>query len=247
MSLAFLRRTLSRKPVLPDVLDVDGRTVPLRVRVSPRARRMTLRADAALGCIGLTLPSGVSHRRAAAFLETQKPWIAACTGKWPAPRPFAPGVSIPCGDAEIRIEWRADLPRTARLEGELLLIGGPAEALPRRVETWLRREALRLLTEDCAALAAEIGLPPPPIRLGDTTGRWGSCSSQGALAFSWRLVMAPEFVRRAVAAHEVAHIVHHNHGPEFHALCSRLSGATARKATRWLATHGAALHWIGRR
>jgi predicted metal-dependent hydrolase len=247
VSLAFLRRTLSRKPVLPDVLDIDGRIVPLRVRVSPRARRMTLRADAALGCIGLTLPNGISHRRAAAFLETQKPWIAACTQKWPTPRPFAPGADIPYGDTEIRIEWRADLPRTARLEGEVLLIGGPAEALPRRVETWLRREALRLLAEDCAALAAEIGLPPPPIRLGDTTGRWGSCSSQGALAFSWRLVMAPEYVRRAVAAHEVAHIVHHNHGPEFHALCSRLSGATARKATRWLAAHGAALHWIGRR
>lgn len=247
MSLAFLRRTLSRQPALPDVVEVDGRTVPLRVRVSPRARRMTLRADAALGCIGLTLPHGVSHRRAAAFLESQRPWIAACTRKWPLPQPFEPGACIPYGDTALRIEWRADLPRTARLEDGVLFVGGPAEMVPRRVETWLRREAQRLLAEDCAALAAAIGRPPPPIRLGDTTGRWGSCSSHGALAFSWRLVMAPEFVRRAVAAHEVAHIVHHNHGPEFHALCSRLSGATARKATRWLAAHGAALHWIGRR
>ncbi len=246
MSLAFLRRTLSRKPVLPDVIEVDGRLVPLRVRVSTRARRMTLRADAALGCIGFTLPGGVSQRRAAAFLESQRPWIETCTRKWPSPRPFEPDASFPFGDEEIRIAWRADLPRTARFEDGVLYVGGPADAIARRVETWLRREAQRLLAEDCAELAASIGLPPPPIRLGDTTGRWGSCSSRGALAFSWRLVMAPVFVRRAVAAHEVAHIVHHNHGPDFHALCSKLSGATARKSTRWLAAHGATLHWIGR-
>ena len=245
MSLAFLRRSLARRPALPDVLDIEGRAVPLRVRISPRARRMTLRADAALGSIGLTLPRGVAASHALTFLEGQRAWLAACVAKWPVPRPFVPGAVLPFGDGSVHIDWQANLPRTPRFEDGRLSLGGPREALARRVETWLKRQAMQQLGEDCAALAAAIDRPVPQIRLGDPKGRWGSCSSQGALAFSWRLVMAPGFVRRAVAAHEVAHLVHHNHGPDFHALCSHLSDGTARRATRWLAVNGAALHWIG--
>ena len=77
--------------------------------------------------------------------------------------------------------------------------------------------------------------------------RWGSCSAAGAIRYSWRLILAPEFVRRATVAHEVAHLVHLNHGPDFHALVERLLGADPRPARAWLKREGAALHRIGPR
>ena len=85
------------------------------------------------------------------------------------------------------------------------------------------------------------------VAIGDPRGRWGSCASSGAIRYSWRLILAPRFVRRATVAHEVAHRVHMNHGPAFHALVAELwTKAIRRDRARWLRAHGAALHWVGR-
>ena len=84
------------------------------------------------------------------------------------------------------------------------------------------------------------------VGIGDPLSRWGSCSSGGTIRYSWRLVMAPDFVRRATVAHEVAHLVHMNHGPVFHALVAELHGADPRPARLWLRREGAGLHGIGR-
>jgi predicted metal-dependent hydrolase len=90
------------------------------------------------------------------------------------------------------------------------------------------------------------GVKASRIGIGDPVSRWGSCSASGAIRYSWRLILAPEAVRRATVAHEVAHLVHLNHGPEFHALVEQLYGADPRPARRWLKREGAALHRIGR-
>ena len=78
-----------------------------------------------------------------------------------------------------------------------------------------------------------------------SSARWGSCSGDGAIAYSWRLILMPPEVRRAIVAHEVAHLVHLNHSPSFHALAAELDpGHDA--ARRWLKRHGPAAHWVGR-
>ncbi|WP_156454078.1 M48 metallopeptidase family protein, partial [Sphingomonas sp. CCH15-F11] len=58
--------------------------------------------------------------------------------------------------------------------------------------------------------------------------------------------LAPPFVLEATAAHEVAHRVHMNHGPAFHALVAQLLDDDPAPAMAWLRRHGATLHWIGR-
>lgn len=246
MSFAFLRRVATRTE-LPATLDLAGRAVPLVVSLSPRARRLTLRADPARAAVGLTVPRGVSAAKAMAFIAAQNDWLAARVAKWPRPRSIEPGARLPLRGAEIVVDWAAGRARTPHLAGGALLVGGPLEALAARVERWLKTEAHGLLVADSAEFAGRIDLPPPAVRVGDPKGRWGSCSAGGGLAYSWRLVMTPDFVRRAVAAHEVAHLVHHNHGPAFHQLANELSGGEARRATRWLAANGAELHWVGRR
>ena len=82
------------------------------------------------------------------------------------------------------------------------------------------------------------------ITIKDTTSRWGSCSSDRRLAFSWRIVMAPPYVLDYLAAHEVAHFREMNHGPRFWAL---VDGAVPRmeEAKTWLQIYGMDLHRYG--
>jgi predicted metal-dependent hydrolase len=161
-------------------------------------------------------------------------------------RPFADGATIPVGGDALVIAWDATRPRRIERCGDRLLCGGPAEGLARRIELWLRREALRVLAEETAACAARAGVTVTTVSIGDPRGRWGSCASSGAIRYSWRLILAPAFVRRATVAHEVAHRVHMNHGPDFHTLAAQLDDGDPDESRAWLRAHGAALHWFGR-
>jgi len=91
--------------------------------------------------------------------------------------------------------------------------------------------------------AKTVGKPVKSMTLKDTRSRWGSCSWDGKLSFSWRIVMAPPIVIDYLAAHEVAHLREMNHGPAFWALCRKLC-PEMDEAKAWLKRHGSALHAI---
>ena len=112
--------------------------------------------------------------------------------------------------------------------------------MSRRVTDLLRAEARRTLAANVAALCPQIGLPARPVTVKDTRSRWGSCAPDGTLMVCWRLVMAPPWVQHYVAAHEVAHLRHMNHGPAFWALVEELT-PDRKAATQWLRLNGAAL------
>ncbi|KQN81203.1 M48 family metallopeptidase [Sphingomonas sp. Leaf62] len=162
----------------------------------------------------------------------------------------APAQAGAQGQAETASAMLALDPRlrgdTAADNGWLLTCGGPIEQFPARIERWLKREAHRLLAEDTAHYAAKAGVTVAQVAIGDPKARWGSCSSTGTIRYSWRLLLAPGFVRRATVAHEVAHRVHMHHGPAFHALVADLFEGDPDTARRWLRAEGAALHWFGR-
>ena len=103
-----------------------------------------------------------------------------------------------------------------------------------------------MLTEETREFAAKGGVMAAKVGVGDPVSRWGSCSSSGTIRYNWRLILAPDFVRRATVAHEVAHLVHLNHGPDFHALVEELLGEDPRPARHWLRGNGASLHAVGR-
>jgi predicted metal-dependent hydrolase len=79
------------------------------------------------------------------------------------------------------------------------------------------------------------------VSMKDTKSRWGSCSHDGNLSFSWRIVMAPEHVIDYLAAHEVAHLAEMNHSDRFWVICEDLC-PRADEAKRWLKRNGAMLH-----
>lgn len=219
---------------------------PFEVIRHARARRVRLALDPVSGRARLVVPRRAALAPALAWAQGKAAWLASERAKLPQPRPFADGASVWVADEELAIRWTPGASRIVRREQAALVLSGPAETVSRRVEAWLKRAALDLLTRETAEFAVLAGVGVARVGVGDPAGRWGSCASSGAIRYSWRLICAPGWVRRATVAHEVAHRVHMNHGPAFHALVAELLGNDPRPARAWLRSHGAALHWLGR-
>lgn len=209
------------------------------------ARRMRLAVDPRTGDVRLTLPRRASERTARAWAETHRGWIEARLAKLPRVRSIAPGETLPLRGADVLVDWSPSYSSIVRLEGDRLQVGGPTEAVSRRVVAWLRREALTQLESETRAVAAEAGVTVGRVSIGDPKARWGSCSSKGDIRYSWRLILAPPFVLSATVAHEVAHRLHMDHSPAFHAAEKRIYGRDPARARDWLRQHGAALYWLG--
>jgi predicted metal-dependent hydrolase len=215
---------------------------PVRLVPHARARRYKLIFDGARGELRLTLPRRASAARALKWASEQQPWIAQQVDKAAMPVRVAPGASVPLFGLSRRIDWSLSAPRAVRVDGEALCVGGPVETVARRVERWLKAEALVLMERESRAIAAAAGLRVGRVGVGDPRSRWGSCTQGGDLRYSWRLVMAPDHVRRATVAHEVAHLRHMDHGPAFHALVDELHDGDVAAARDWLRREGRGLH-----
>jgi predicted metal-dependent hydrolase len=207
---------------------------------------MRLRVDPRTGEVVLTVPRRVSRRKALAWAAGHRAWIEAQLAAIAPPARLLPGASVPLYGIPHRIDWQAERPRAISVEGERLLVGGPGDNVEARLQRWLRRHAAELLALETRELAGKAGVTVRRISVGDPLSRWGSCSSAGAIRYSWRLILAPDWVRRATVAHEVAHRVHMNHGPQFHALAEALLGADPRPARSWLRLNGPLIHRVGR-
>lgn len=220
--------------------------VPIEIRRLRTARRMRLRFDEAAGALKLTCPLRTSRRTALAWALDQRDWIDAQLQRIGPREPFADGATIPLEGAEVRIAWREDWPRAPVLHEGQLRCGGLQSALSARVETFLKRRARDVISADIAEFATAAGITPRSVAVGDAATRWGSCSSERRIRMSWRLILAPPEVRRYVAAHEVAHLVHLNHGPDFKRLEAQLFGHGVAEAKATLRRIGPRLRRIGR-
>jgi predicted metal-dependent hydrolase len=194
----------------------------------------------------LTCPWRSSRRKALAWALDQRQWIERQLARAEPAEPFVDGASFPLCGQDIVIRWDERSGRAPVLGEGVLHIGGPAQGLARRVEQYLRKRALETLSADVAEFAASAGVSARSVTVGDPASRWGSCSSGDRIRFSWRLIMAPPSVRRYVAAHEVAHLVHLNHGAEFKALEARLFGVGIAAAKAELRRVGPRLRRVGR-
>lgn len=221
--------------------------VPIEIRAVRNARRLRLRFDEGAGILKLTCPPRTSRRKALAWALDQRDWIDAQVQRALPLLPIECGSVIPVMGCDTRMVWDEVGPRTPQLDGRMLRGGGPQAGFARRIESYLKRLALDTLSRDVADYAAKAETAARSVSVGDAARRWGSCSSQGRIRLSWRLILAPPAVRRYVVAHEVAHLVHLNHGPEFKALEARLFGPGVADAKAALRRLGPGLQRIGRR
>ena len=229
-------------PPPPEALPVAALGLEVRLRRNPRATRFTLSVSRVDGRPQLTLPQRASLAEAQAFLERHVAWLEGAVARVPPARVVAAGRALPFRGASVVLEARPG--RFApKLEGGRLLVSGPPEGAPGRARAFLKDAARAALVPAAHGYAEQVGRKAARITLRDTRSRWGSCSSEGALSFSWRLAMAPPEVLDYVAAHEAAHLVEMNHGPRFWALVERLR-PDWRESRDWLRRHGGDLHRV---
>ena len=228
-------------------INIDDRPQALVVRVNRRAKHLILKVDPYAGEIQVTAPSKRAVPEAIAFARERADWIASQLDEELRARPFEEGMTVPylgtlhvlerCGRPRAPISVSPGPP--ARITA-----GGEKEHLNRRIVEWMKREARMALTERVRRNCAVLEKPLPRIRVRDTKTRWGSCTSDGTISFSWRLIMAPPWIIDYVAAHECAHLVHMNHSPAFWRKVAFL-GANARAAENWFNANGARLFSYG--
>ncbi len=228
-------------------LIIGDQLIPLVVRVNRRAKRLILKVDPVAGEILVTSPTKRAMPEAIAFAKERIDWIAGQLDERLKARPFIEGMKTPFKGVSHTI-LRQGGPRS-RIEIDreylpVIRVGGEAAHLNRRLVDWMKRQARNELTQRADNYCEQLGKERRAIRIGDTRTRWGSCTSDGAIAFSWRLIMAPIEVLDYVAAHECVHLIHMNHSPAFWRKVNDL-GVNARAAETWLSTHGPMLFSYG--
>jgi predicted metal-dependent hydrolase len=223
-------------------LSLSGRNVALALRPSRRAKRIILRIDP-VGTVTLVVPRRTSKDEAVAFARSKAEWLNDRLAALPEPVPFRDGAELPLLGRTHRIR-HDPFAHGVRLGRGEIVVAGEGGHLPRRVVDFLRREARRECAERARRFARRLGQQVGRISVRDPKSRWGSCSHKGHLSFSWRLILAPEWVLDYVIAHEVAHLVEMNHGPRFWRLVDRLYPDSVRPRD-WLRRHGTRLHRYG--
>ena len=123
---------------------------PFEVVRHPTARRIRLSLDPASGVARLVVPKRAALKPALAWAQGKADWIAAQRARLPQPKPYVPGMMLTVADVPLTIAWEAGSRRRIEVVGETLSLSGPIETLPRRVEMWLKRQALDLLTAETA-------------------------------------------------------------------------------------------------
>lgn len=213
--------------------------IPLILRRSARARRISLRISQLDGRVTLTLPRRVPEREALAFAREKEAWIRHHLDAREADVVVSPGAVLPIGGKAHQVAPGKG--RKVRFEEGRVLVPGAADRMGKRLAGHLKALARERLAEASDHYARKLGKPYQAITLRDTRSRWGSCTAQGRLMFSWRLILAPPEVLDYVAAHEVAHLVQMNHSPAFWAEVARIYG-NYKEPRAWLRREGSALH-----
>jgi predicted metal-dependent hydrolase len=225
----------------------SGASIPVRVHIDKRARRVSVRIDPHAREAVATAPAPRHALDAIGFASERVEWIAERLGALPPPVQFRPGAYIPLRGVIHRLR-HAETGRTVRLDKSgptpVLLIPGPREAFRDKTRGFFRAAARADFAERVAVHAETLKVKARSISIKDMRSRWGSCSSEGRLNFSWRLVCAPPFALDYVAAHEVAHLKEMNHSQRFWRQVSRCIPDWP-DARNWLQERGSALHAIG--
>lgn len=210
------------------------------LRRSARAKRLSLRVSRLDGRVTLTLPHRSADREGIAFLQSRESWLRGHLSQISPVQRVTIGGSVPFEGRDMPI--RPASTRRSRLEADQILVP-PDAVVGASVKALLKTAARDRLAAASDHYARQLGRSYVRLSLRDTRSRWGSCSSQGTLMYSWRLIMAPPSVLRYVAAHEVAHLAEMNHSPAFWAVVGRLY-PEFDDCRGWLRENGDLLHRV---
>jgi predicted metal-dependent hydrolase len=243
--LRSLQRTAAPRPLEPSRIAIGEEVLDVVFRRHAQARRLVLRLNSTGTGVLVTVPNGVSRVKALEFTARSRGWIEERVRSRGGLIHLEPGHILPL--RAIRHEIRhVDRRRgVVSVDPVRCIIEVPGEEchVKRRLLDFLKAAAREELTRASNRYAAQMGVNYRRITIRDQRSRWGSCSASGDLSYSWRLILAPDYVLDYVAAHEVAHLRHLDHSARFWRLVLTHCHCAAR-AKNWLRTYGQEVHRV---
>jgi len=205
----------------PNLRQKSGNRMPIEINQTIRSRRKTLalivKPD---GSVIVRAPLRASEKAIREFVETHAEWVLkkqaeALAALPPAPKQYLPGEVFTFLGKAYPLEIVKGQKKSLTLEENFKLaesVQGNAKLV---FERWYRKQAKKILTERVKLFASQYDFQYKKIGITSARTRWGSCSAEGSLNFSWRLILTPMEAVDYVVVHELAHTVFHNHSKRF--------------------------------
>ena len=194
--------------------------------------------------IDATRPFISSNAPVMKFVEQKRRWLERFFANAPRKEHLKSGDMFDFLDMRVRVIYDENLRGNNFVLNDdgthTLFVGGDANLIENRVRMFIKLELLKRIKDLIRQTPRDFW--PKKICLRDTTSRWGSRSTTGTISFSWRLAFAPFDVMRYVVMHELSHVKHMDHSPEFWATVRDLYGFGVERAKRWLSKNGQNLH-----
>jgi predicted metal-dependent hydrolase len=229
------------KPLLSThFIDLGEIRLPIQIKKNRTSRRLIVRYKPLQKSLSLTLPQATSVRQGLHFINEKREWILHQVMQYSSSNSFSDGQTIPVLGKNIRLEHVGGRGIVTEQDG-VLKVHGDIEFMARRVQKYIVQKLKLEIIALAESFSKKLGTKVGNITLRDTSSRWGSCSSDGNLSFSWRLAFAPYEVMEYVVAHEVAHIREHNHSADFWALVVQIC-PEFKTSQSWLREHGKSLY-----
>jgi predicted metal-dependent hydrolase len=221
---------------------IDCGEYKLRLKVNARARRISLRIDAKSGEAVVTAPRPRNLADAVDFARSRHDWILQHRRDQGTPEPFASGMTLSIRGHVVTLAEKAGVITARPVQAEdgswQLVTSGDEKLFARRIERYLRQQALKVLQTETDRYAGMLGVSGVKISLFDARGRWGSCTpGRKTIRYSWRVILAPPKVLEYLVAHECAHLRHPDHSDRFWGEVTAMFG-DYKPARKWLKTQG---------
>lgn len=195
------------------------------IKPHPRAKRMTLRFDGALGRAILTVPQNYKSRDVVTFLTQSKPWLDRQRAALDRLSLKNDQIMVEGALYSLKIEHNPSGQVILNQSEKTITVHSSASLTPLTLRHFFKKKAREQGNLKCRLFADKLGVLDllHTVDVKDYKSRWGCCyHKRGDIFLSWRLIMAPPVVFDYICAHEVAHLKEQSHNAHFWALVSDL-------------------------
>jgi predicted metal-dependent hydrolase len=219
-------------------------------QVSRTKRSKTATIEVEAGEVVVVVPQSLSLARITQLLHDKNDWIKDKIRLHQAIKPhsekqYVSGEAFAYLGRNYRLKVNKGTYRPIKLANgrfvvTLLRGGDNPNMVKKLLSNWYKSHAQTKLTEKAQRYAGLIGVECKGVGIKDYKSRWGSCSVDGDIDFNWLIVMAPNHIVDYVVVHELCHLLHHDHSPQFWQAVERIVPEYS-ECKAWLKVNGAGL------
>ena len=234
---------LITKPIYMSMISLNNNCIHYELKIDKRRRTILLTLKNR--CVIITSPIKLSKKQTVQVLQDKAAWLVKASLAAPIIPHLTTGSKLPyLGSYKtLRLNTVADKP-TITVTNDFLIVTDPVTlddaTIYSIVKRWYMDAARKILTVKTQFWGEKIGFFPNRITIKEQKTRWGSCSSLKNINYNWRIVMAPENIIDYLIIHELCHLQHMNHSPDFWQLVKTYSPA-CDNCRQWLKTNGVTL------